>query len=558
MNRLLFCTFFMLFYGITYAQDPVPYKNKKDLWGFKVGDKIVVECQYTRVGYFSEGLAAVEKTLKNRFGNKYTRCGYINATGEEVIPLQFKDVEDFHDGLAKVGLLETKGSEVATTAYIDNTGKVAFIDGGGIIVHKPFSNGYAPFWVREGKYGYLDKTGSIVLPAVLQKAEAFNNGVADIIDEKGVAGKIDTNFVNLVTHENMLPQQWVKDANGKFGLRVGKKVLIAPKYNKVLEMTDGYTGVMEGDKWGIVSPVGKVIIPVIYEGVDKMLGNYAPVKDKGKWGMADKSGKLVVPAKYDAFYLPSKEAKSYVADDCFMVGLNGKRSFMDLNGKQVGDWYYNIAPFKKGLAVVTLNEDGNWRYIDKQGKSIDDHAGTVVQTISTNIGKLEVYKPAVNTFEGLGIRQGTDVLLFPFYETITFNDGVISCSRGGYTRQINLEQFNKKNPVDIEINEKGDKSCGYCNGSGKSTTTTYQKGSVTKETREEVSRSAETRWNPDTNKYEYVRTKTTTPVTTTRQGRDVEVAVEGACGVCTGRGKVPGYGNKHIKWDQINYYYYLD
>ena len=55
--------------------------------------KVVIELQFDDAGYFSEGLARVEKDGK---------WGFIDKSGKVVIEPQFDDAEDFSEGLAKV------------------------------------------------------------------------------------------------------------------------------------------------------------------------------------------------------------------------------------------------------------------------------------------------------------------------------------------------------------------------------------------------------------------------------------------------------------------------
>lgn len=100
---------------------------------------------YNKSKSFHDGMAAVEKM----FG----MWGYINTTGELVIPCQFQMAGDFSDGLAAVNLTWM--------------GKVGFVDKQGNMVIKPrfsevskgFSEGLAAV-VENGKWGFIDKTGN--------------------------------------------------------------------------------------------------------------------------------------------------------------------------------------------------------------------------------------------------------------------------------------------------------------------------------------------------------------------------------------------------------------
>ncbi len=84
---------------------------KDGKWGFKdITDTWVIPPKYTIVGNFSEGLARVQITKPNPYKDceliqeeePLGHWGYIDKTGKEVIPLKFRQAEDFHSGLAVV------------------------------------------------------------------------------------------------------------------------------------------------------------------------------------------------------------------------------------------------------------------------------------------------------------------------------------------------------------------------------------------------------------------------------------------------------------------------
>jgi hypothetical protein len=80
-------------------------------------------------------------------------------------------------------------------------GKYGYIDRTGRVVIQPqwqdvgnFSNGLAPVHMGGGEYGYVDATGEIVIEPQFNKAAEFVDGIAVVsifyergrIDEKGV------------------------------------------------------------------------------------------------------------------------------------------------------------------------------------------------------------------------------------------------------------------------------------------------------------------------------------------------------------------------------------
>ncbi len=159
---------------------------KSTHWGYIDKDlKIKIKAQFFSAGPFSEGLAAVSTT-----GKEY---GYIDNNGNMVIAPQFRDARPFNDGLALVWphdakifwTVDTKGALQFECAYNDvrdyKEGMAAvynfgegwgFIDKTGKLVVAPqyemvgdFYNGVAPVMVNH-KFGFIDKTGKIIIEPI--------------------------------------------------------------------------------------------------------------------------------------------------------------------------------------------------------------------------------------------------------------------------------------------------------------------------------------------------------------------------------------------------------
>lgn len=130
---------------------------------------LVIEQRFNVAGDFSEGLAAVG-VGENDDIMKY---GYIDKTGAWVIQPQFWLANPFTEGLARVAVKVEDGVKVG---FIDKTGTWAveprFDD-----AHS-FSEGLAIVW-ENGQCGYIDKTGTVVIPIRNQIAGFdFSGGVA--------------------------------------------------------------------------------------------------------------------------------------------------------------------------------------------------------------------------------------------------------------------------------------------------------------------------------------------------------------------------------------------
>lgn len=122
------------------AGDYIP-SVEGNLWGFKQYDEWVIKPHYEYASSFSEGKARI------KLGGKY---GYINKSGENIIPYKFNDAKSFSEGLAAVSL--------------------------------------------NGKWGYIDENGVLVIPYRYDMAEDFKAGLASV-NLRGKKGYVDKDDV---------------------------------------------------------------------------------------------------------------------------------------------------------------------------------------------------------------------------------------------------------------------------------------------------------------------------------------------------------------------------
>ena len=164
--------------------------------------EIVIPPQFDFVRDFSEGLAS----FRDRDSDKY---GFIDQSGEIVIPPQFGDVVNFSEGLASFRITDVHRlmptdliEEWIQDGSIDpNELLYGYIDQSGEIVIPPqfnfsddyytvnfygakiggFSEGLTGFRDSDsGKYGFIDQSGEIVIPPQFGDVVNFSEGLAKI------------------------------------------------------------------------------------------------------------------------------------------------------------------------------------------------------------------------------------------------------------------------------------------------------------------------------------------------------------------------------------------
>ena len=128
----------------------------------------------------SEGIAVRNSTIMAQTAEGYILLG---LDGKQIGDKVYEDVRHFGD---------------KTYAAVKIDGKWGFIDNQGQLVleaeyedAKSFQNGYAPI-KKNGKWGYIDINGNIVIRPVFQQAQSISSkGVSYVQDETGKWNKLE-------------------------------------------------------------------------------------------------------------------------------------------------------------------------------------------------------------------------------------------------------------------------------------------------------------------------------------------------------------------------------
>lgn len=356
--------------------------------------EVVVQPKYDYVRSFSDGLAAVELDGK---------WGFIDKTGEEVIPLEYSFVMPFSEGVAWVtssnqrhnpwGLIDKEGNEVLPHEYYNPSPfseGLAIVDAGDVSHYVPIAiditgetiiSGYElMFDFREGlaavglrseehhgmstRFSYVDKTGREIVE--------FSSPIVYFHFQDGL--RID--FTEGLAAYN-------KD--GKYGfINQDGDMVIPNNYIIVQGFSEGLSAFRSGDwdaeaeawidgyKVGYINQAGQETIifsTSIHEWVG--LGNFsnglASVIKDNKVGYIDKDGNTVIPF----IYAPEHGHGDYTYD--FSEGLvvakkgdyeNGfKYGFINTSGDEAVPFIFdNAESVSEGMAAVCIG--GYWENDD--------------------------------------------------------------------------------------------------------------------------------------------------------------------------------------------------
>ncbi|MDO4754423.1 MAG: WG repeat-containing protein [Bacillota bacterium] len=298
--------------------------------------KVIVQPQYYEAAYYREGLAWVLSEqgwsyidLNGRVVIDQGILGQgknITAGGEGVIPPPMKDYH-FRDGLAyfgdgqRYGLMNKKGEVVIPIS--DRYHRLnRFSDGLALVINEQVDN---------LKFGYIDKTGKIVVDIKYADAHDFREGLASV--NIGTLSAPKWGFIDK-TGKLVIPALYAYAYDFHEGLAV-------------VTVPDG----KGGQKYGFIDKSGKYVVEPIYREALNFREGFASVNLNGKYGIIDKTGKLVVEHKYDFIH----EVHNGVA----VVSLNGRNGVIDTEGREIVEIKYTgiYGPINDNEKCYTI-EDG--------------------------------------------------------------------------------------------------------------------------------------------------------------------------------------------------------
>lgn len=367
--------------------------NKK--WGF-INRKfeLVIPNKFESISNFSHQLAFVKE--QNHFE-------IINKKGEIVSDLKLKEVSDYEYGVAIAkkedgyGLIDTKGKWIVAPKYHKispfNKYKIAIahvapdkqvlmnIKAEHISIHQfehigEFSEGFA-LVKHHDKFGYIDTTGVLIIPALYDEAFVFSNGVAKVkintetkskiktysfINTKGEMLIKDIKYEHIENFSNELLLVHTKN-NSFFVNKLGAVALELP--NEDLKIESGFSEekAIVYHKWTnrmfYIDKDGDKLYGKTFEKCFPFHNGVAIVKNDGKYGLLSEAGILLIDFKYDDI----EAFKNQFSE----ISLVQKYGILDLKGKMLLDTeaerisvYKKIFRIDKGNSIKYMFKSGMW------------------------------------------------------------------------------------------------------------------------------------------------------------------------------------------------------
>lgn len=250
-------------------------------------------------------------------------------------------------------------------------------------------DGLFPFPAVGSRWGYLDRTGRVAIPAAFDAAAPFSEGRA-AIRAGGLTGYIDPTGRVVVTPAFVSADPFA-GGRGRVavrtpdGLRYGfvapdGTLAVAATLPRASSYSDGLalvrletgrptgfqrflgtlTGAPDDDGYAALDRDGRVALAFPFREVLAFSEGLAPVRARGGWGFVDTSGRVAIPPAFDGPAYLFTEGLARVVQG----GLVG---FADTTGRlAIAPRFAAAGPFSEGLAAVLTG--GRWGFTDAAGR----------------------------------------------------------------------------------------------------------------------------------------------------------------------------------------------
>jgi hypothetical protein len=225
--------------------------------------------------------------------------------------------------------------------------------------------------VQNGKYGYIDHEGKVIIRPQFIWAEDFRHGLGTVY----VCGR----YVSIDSSGTLFPLRIAveghfepKRKGERFGfVDASGQFRIAPTFEEVLPFSEGFAAVRSGEKWGFVDTSGHLVIRPRFTAAFYFREGVATAELDSESGfvLIDTSGRVLAT---------QLQFVDFIANERVPARRGEKSGYLDLAGRVAIPFVYDgVAAFSSGLAAVKKGE--KWGYVGRDGDVVIppkfDHAG---------------------------------------------------------------------------------------------------------------------------------------------------------------------------------------
>jgi hypothetical protein len=267
--------------------------------------------------------------------------------------------------------------------------------------------------VKNGRYGFVDSSGKMVIPPRFVFARDFVNGYTQVLFCGDIV-YIDSQG-NIASDQHAAAAGYapdgrvIREIEGKFGfVDAANRLVVQPIYDEVRDFSEGLAAVRLGDRWGFVDRDGAVVVPIKFDGAYYFFSGRAYVILGDRKGYIDKSGEFV----FQGF------SGHIFSEGLLVMDLDGRDGYVDLNGKVVIPGRFEDARgFQEGLAPVRFK--GKYGFIDRTGEFVIEPSFDDAQPFQAGLAAV-----AVKEKWGV-IRKDGQFVVKPAFDWLVVADDVL-------------------------------------------------------------------------------------------------------------------------------------
>lgn len=293
------------------------YKAGEKKWFYidRRGESVLgVECDWAYP--FSDGFAKIRKGKKH---------GYINKNGELVIPFKFELASGFKNGCAQV-LEKLTPNKIPQVMRVKDNEKSS-----------------------QGLWGLINEFGDYLITPQFEYIQS-NYSSGWLMDEEINWGDADVYMPLHHEISASYEDFFRIKKDGKFGfMNEEGRIVIQPQFDGVGRFQDGQANIavldkkayMSGNsyspdqyKFGFIDKKGKISIEPHFDGAKHFSGAMAGVKIENKWGFINIEGHVVITPKYDYFAYAPGIVLNFL-NNLALVCREGKLQYIDKDERVV-------------------------------------------------------------------------------------------------------------------------------------------------------------------------------------------------------------------------------
>lgn len=351
-----------------------PFKERdKDNWGLLAPDgKILIEDEFK----YAPTVVMDDCFFVQQANGEYELYNIKNT--KKMIDDGYVDVAAFSNGVAPV----VKEGKCITV--INKDGVILFELDKEYVSLSCFLDGISVFMDSNGKVGYIDTKGKVIIPAQYVYGTIFCSGLALVkederlfeINLKGEKRPIDNEVTQAWIKMGYQIQYWTHQVNNgyfsyvteddEWGIKNKKgenTVKASDKYKSISVANDGYFIFQTEDGYGIMNDKAEVIVRDNYNDINYCDKNiFIACKDE-KWGALSIKEKQLVDYRYEELHKVNSK---------FIAYKNSKYYLLSETGEEIGRYtnlitdidyfvksdYFDVARFAKQiLSPKNYNKD---------------------------------------------------------------------------------------------------------------------------------------------------------------------------------------------------------